>query len=80
MEVTVPLDTALRELHAELSAVGQAGDGETKRLGEVVTGWLKKRSCLLRLRKKISSASFLGLLDFCIQLRSLALKNGRLSC
>ncbi len=46
MEVAVPLDAALRELHAELGAVGQAGDGETQRLGEVVTAWLKKCSCL----------------------------------
>ena len=51
VEVTITLDAALRELHAELSAIGQAGDGETEWLGEVVTAWLKKCSCLVK--KKI---------------------------
>ena len=52
VEVAVTLDAALRELHAELSAIGQAWDGETEWLGEVITSRLKKCSCLVKKTKK----------------------------
>ena len=70
VEVAVSLDAALGELHAELGAIAQARDGETKRLVEVVTAWLKKCSCL---SKEKNYKNPVGPLDFLpLQLRILA--------
>ena len=48
VEVAVSFDAAPRKLHAELSAIGQAGDRETQWFGKVVTAWFKKSSCLVK--------------------------------
>lgn len=42
MEVAVPFDTAVRELHAELCAIRKTRDGETKWFGEMVTSRLQE--------------------------------------
>ena len=66
VEVAITLDAALRELHAELSAIGQAWDGETKWLGEVITAWLKKCSCLVKEKNKTKTDLLLGMLPHTI--------------
>ena len=46
MEVAETFDAAVGELHTELSAIAETGNGVAERFGKVVTCWLQESNRL----------------------------------